>query len=56
MTGGLGELREHEPDVALALHQLVAPAKDTLGANAADALAAAVQKVRTLDSTLATSA
>lgn len=56
MTGGLGELREHEPDVALALHQLVAPAKDTLGANAADALAAAAQKVRTLDSTLATSA
>ena len=56
MTGGIGELREHEPDVALALHQLVAPTKDTLGADAADALVAAAQKVRTLDSTLTTSA
>ncbi len=56
MTGGFGELREREPDVALALRQLVAPTRDTLGANAADALAAAAQKVRALDSTLATSA
>ncbi len=56
MTGGFGELREREPDVALALHQLVAPTRDTLGADAADALAAAAQKVRALDSTLATSA
>ncbi len=56
MTGGLGELREPEPDVALALHQLVAPTKDTLGADAADALAAAAQKVRTLDFPLATPA
>jgi len=56
MTGSLGELREPEPDVALALHQLVAPTKDTLGADAADALAAAAQKVRTLDFPLATPA
>lgn len=56
MTGGLGQLREHEPDIALALHQLVAPTKDTLGAEAADAIDAAAQKVRALDSTLATSA
>jgi len=55
MTGGLGELRGHEPDIALALHQLVAPTKDTLGADAADTLAAAAQKVRALGSPLATS-
>ena len=55
MTGGLGELRAHDPDVALALHQLVAPTKDALGADAADAIAAAAHKVTALDPTLATS-
>ena len=47
ITGALRELRaEDDPDIALALHQLVAPIQDSLGQEAADAVAAAAEKVR----------
>jgi hypothetical protein len=53
MTGGLRELREPEPDIALALHQLVAPTKDTLGPDAADAMSVASQRIEELHADLA---
>jgi len=56
MAGGLRELREPEPDIALALHQLVGPTHDTLGPDAADAMTAAAQKINGLYAEVASSA
>ncbi len=53
ITGALRELRIEEPDIALALHQLVAPIQDSLGKEAADAVAAAADKVRTVSTAFA---
>lgn len=56
IVGGVRELRTTHPDVSLALHQLVVPTKDALGPEAAEAVKAAAQKVRALDSNFADTA
>jgi len=48
VSGALRELRDEGPRrVSLALHQLVAPTRDTLGAPAADALVFAARMAQT---------
>ena len=47
LSGALRELKDQStPDVAFALHQLIAPAQDALGKVAAEAIAQASQKAR----------